>query len=59
MPENTYRKYELAGWILFLLSAIAFTILGLIRWDLVSTVAGLLFLLACVVFLVPYWKGYK
>lgn len=29
MSEKAYRKYDIAGWILFLLSAAIFTILGI------------------------------
>lgn len=50
------RRTDLWGWILFLLCAVAFTIAGIRDRDLVVTVGSLLFLVACVLFLIPYMR---
>lgn len=48
------RRTDLLGWILFLLSAVAFTAVGIRDGDVPMTVGSLLFLAACVLFLLPY-----
>lgn len=50
----TIRDPEFWGWILFLLCSVAFTVAGLRDGDLLLTGGSLLFLIACVLFLVPY-----
>jgi hypothetical protein len=50
------RKTDLWGWTLFLLCAVAFTIAGLRDGDLLITAGSILFLVACVLFLLPYFR---
>ncbi len=51
------RRFDLWGWVLFLLSAIAFTAAAIRDGDALMAVASLCFLAACVLFLVPYVRG--
>ena len=53
MSMTTQHRFQLWGWILFVFSAIFFIVSSLRAGDPVSLVGGLLFLLACFVFLVP------
>lgn len=46
-------RYQLWGWILFVFSALFFIATSLRAGDLLGLAGGLLFLLACFVFLVP------
>ncbi len=48
------RRLDLWGWVLFLLSAIAFTAASIRDGDVLMAIASLFFLAACVLFLVPY-----
>ncbi len=50
------RRLDLGGWVLFVLSAIAFTAAAIRDGDALMTVASLFFLAACVLFLVPYLR---
>lgn len=50
------RRPDFWGWILFLLCAVAFTAAGLRDGDLLITLGSVFFLIACVVFLVPYFR---
>ena len=57
MPErinNKDRKIQLRGWLLFLISAVFFTVAGIRDGDMLMTLGGLFFLLACIVFLIPF-----
>ncbi len=47
-------QLDLWGWVLFLLSALAFTAAAIRDGDVLVAVASLLFLAACVLFLSPY-----
>lgn len=51
------RRSDLWGWILFLLCAVAFTAAGLRDGDLLITAGSVLFLVACLLFLLPYVRG--
>ena len=48
------RKTELSGWLIFVISAGFYTWAGIRAGDLVSTLGGVFFLLACLVFLVAF-----
>jgi purine-cytosine permease-like protein len=52
-------KTQLFGWILFLICAVLFTLSGLRVRDALSTAASLLFLLACLVFLIPLVRAIR
>jgi hypothetical protein len=44
---------HIAGWILFMLSAFGFIISSLRSGDIPGMVGGILFLLGCILFLIP------
>ena len=50
-------RFNFWGWILFTLSALAFTWSALLSGDLLSLAASLLFLVACFLFLAPVWAN--
>lgn len=50
------QRLDLWGWILFLLCAVLFTAAGLRDRDALITIGSVLFLVACVFFLVPYTR---
>ena len=54
-PKGVWR-FEFAGWLLFTLSAIAFCVSAIRSGDHIALIGGVLFLAACLVFLVPVWK---
>jgi len=54
MSERTIRRLGLGGWLLFVVSAIFFTLSALRSGDLLGLLGALVFLIACFVFLVPY-----
>jgi len=55
MRRRTVWCYNFAGWLLFTLSALAFLWGALKSADTTGIIASGLFLLACLVFLVPVW----
>ena len=48
------RRFQLAGWMLFVVSAIFFIASSLESRNPLGLAGGIFFLLACVVFLIPY-----
>jgi F0F1-type ATP synthase assembly protein I len=57
MDERKAHKFNLWGWILFMVSALFFIWASLRSGDVVSLIGGLFFLIACFVFLIPLvWK---
>ena len=46
-------KYELAGWILFIICAIFFFSSSLKNHDMLTFIGSIIFLIACIVFLIP------
>ena len=52
-------KYHLAGWILFIICAIFFLASSVKNHDVLSFIGSILFLIACVVFLIPLVETYK
>lgn len=48
------RRLDLWGWILFLVCALLFTAAGLRDGDVLITIGSVVFLVACVLFLVTY-----
>jgi hypothetical protein len=57
-PENT-RKFQLVGWILFVVSATFFIGSSFRNGDVLGFVGSLFFLVACLVFLIPMVMGEK
>ena len=53
MPQSLNHRFQLWGWIIFIFSAMFFIASSLRAGDPISLIGGLLFLLACFVFLVP------
>jgi F0F1-type ATP synthase assembly protein I len=47
-------KLQILGWILFIISACAFIVSSLRSGDMPGLIGGIVFLLACFVFLIPY-----
>ncbi len=52
-------KYQLAGWILFIICAIFFVASGLKNHDILTCIGGVIFLIACIVFLIPLVRSNK
>ena len=47
------EKFQLIGWILFILCAILFIISGLQTKDMLLLIGSIIFLLACLFFIIP------
>jgi uncharacterized membrane protein YhhN len=56
MKGHPARKYHLWGWYLFIVSAAFFIASSLSNGDWLSFFGGLLFLIACVIFLIPLMR---
>lgn len=60
MPASKQQresKFQLAGWVLFLLCSIFFIISSIVSGSIWGLAASIVFLLGCVVFLIPFtWK---
>ncbi len=57
--ENRDRqdlKYQLFGWILFIVCAIFFIASSLNNGDTLTFIGSIIFLIACIVFLIPLLK---
>ena len=52
-------KYQLAGWILFIICAIFFIASSLKNHDTLTFIGGVIFLTACIVFLIPLVRSNK
>ncbi len=57
MSEDRKRRFHLWGWGLFVGCAVFYVAAALRDGDVLSLVGGVLFFLACLVFLVPLLKG--
>ncbi len=53
MTSTNQNRFQLLGWVLFVFSALFFISSSLRAGDLVGLIGGLLFLFACIVFLIP------
>jgi hypothetical protein len=57
VPKGSSRKdkkFELWGWLLFVVSALFFIVASIRSGDMVGLLGGVFFLLACLVFLAGY-----
>ena len=54
MDQRKEHRINLAGWVLFVISALFFTATSLRAGDMLGLVGSLFFLVACFVFLIPY-----
>ena len=52
-PDSAKAKYQLAGWLLFILCALCYMASSWRNQDTLAFMGSILFLLACVVFLLP------
>jgi len=52
-------KYHLIGWILFIICAIFFIASSLKNHDTLTFIGGVIFLIACIVFLIPLVRPKK
>ena len=52
-------KYQIAGWILFVVCAIFFIVSSLKNHDTLTFIGSVVFLIACIIFLIPIIKAYK
>ncbi len=59
MPVVSERGMQILGWLLFVASAVAFTVQSVRAHDLLGLIGSLLFLLACLVFLAPLLRRPK
>ena len=60
--ENHERheiKYQIIGWILFILCAIFFIVSSLRNQDILSFIGSVIFLIACIVFIIPLIRTNK
>ena len=51
------QKYQLLGWVLFVLSAVFFIASSVRSGDMLGLAGALLFFVACFVFLVPFFRA--
>ncbi len=54
MDPRKERRITLAGWVLFVISALFFIAASIRAGDMLSLAGALFFLVACFVFLLPY-----
>lgn len=59
IEENKGLKTQLWGWALFILCAILFTLSGIRAGDILTIAGSIVFLVACVVFLIPVVKAIR
>jgi len=52
-------KYQVAGWILFIICAIFFIVASIMNHDILTFMGSVIFLIACIVFLLPIVKASK
>jgi len=52
-------KYHIAGWILFIICAIFFLVSSLKNRDILTFIGSAIFLIACIVFLLPLIRSNK
>ena len=52
-------KYQLAGWILFVICAILFGASSMKNHDILTFIGSVIFLIACIVFLIPLLMSNK
>ena len=57
--EGQDLKYQLLGWILFIVCAIFFIASSLKNGDTLTLIGSVIFLIACMVFLMPLFRTIK
>jgi len=58
-PVKEETKYQIVGWILFIICAILFIASSLKNHDTLTFTGSVIFLTACIVFLIPIFKAHK
>ena len=56
MSSQSQWLYNFVGWLLFVASALFFIWASSRAGDVISLVASVIFLIACLVFIVPVWQ---
>ncbi|MCF8029257.1 MAG: hypothetical protein K9K81_12895 [Desulfobacteraceae bacterium] len=51
--EDKQERYQITGWILFIVCALFFAAAGLKNCDILTFAGSMVFLIACIVFLIP------
>ncbi len=57
MSQTTHHRFQFWGWILFIFSALFFIASSIRADDPIGLIGGVLFLVACFVFLAPHVGG--
>jgi predicted membrane channel-forming protein YqfA (hemolysin III family) len=57
--DEKTRKLHLIGWVLFVVCALFFIASSIVNKDLLTFVGSLVFLVACIVFLIPLVQSRK
>jgi cytochrome c oxidase subunit IV len=57
--ERHEIKYQIIGWILFILCAIFFIVSSLRNQDILTFIGSVIFLIACIVFIIPLIRTNK
>ncbi len=52
-------KYQIAGWILFIICAILFIASSLKNHDTLTFIGSVFFFVACILFLIPIFRAHK
>jgi len=55
MNDRTVWIFNFSGWLIFTVCALFFLWGALLAGDAISIVASVLFLLGCIVFIIPLW----
>ncbi len=50
-------RWNIAGWVLFIISALFFILSSLRSGDMLGLGGGVFFLIACFAFLMPFFRG--
>ncbi len=61
-PNNRHGQepwYQLTGWILFIICAIFYIVASVKNHDILIFIGSVIFLIACMVFLIPLLRSYK
>ncbi len=56
---NQKIRYQICGWVLFVLCAVFFIASSLKNKDILGLVASIIFLIACFVFIIPLAKNFR
>jgi len=59
MEKNRELAYHLWGWILFVVCALLFIASSIVNGDLLTFVGSILFLVACLLFLIPLTRSQR